>query len=207
MTVLQTQATSQWNRHYVHIVPPAGRPRCVCLPVVCRRSMPITGSCFTTPAAGTPPPPKEGPLESAVVSMKFFTGLGCTQVSQTTPTLRFCIIYDHCRQYAFISPLVRNSHAPVQRLRIDDHGGVVLVNGTRQLALRLGETLADGEHAVDDDRVYALLYLALQIHSGQLTEESDGEYGRRGWVRECIPVPCADRCSPNRSSHTPARAA
>lgn len=62
--------------------------------------------------------------------------------------------------------LVRNPHAPVQRLRVDDHGGVVLGHGPRQLALGLGEPLADGEHAVDNDSVYALLYLALRFYFG-----------------------------------------
>lgn len=57
--------------------------------------------------------------------------------------------------------LVRNLDAPVQGLRVDDNCGVVLGHGARELALGLGEPLADGEYAVDDDGVYALLYLAL----------------------------------------------
>lgn len=59
--------------------------------------------------------------------------------------------------------LICNLHTPVHRLCINDHGGVVLIHGARQLALGLGETLADGEHAVDNDGVYALFYLALRF--------------------------------------------
>lgn len=66
-----------------------------------------------------------------------------------------------------LSPsLICNLHATVHRLCINDHGRVVLVHGGRQLTLGLGETLADGEHAVDDDGVYALLYLALRFEFG-----------------------------------------
>jgi hypothetical protein len=57
--------------------------------------------------------------------------------------------------------LICNLHAPVQRLRVNHHVGIVLDYRARKLALRLGETLPDGEHTVDDDCIYTFLYLAL----------------------------------------------
>lgn len=66
-----------------------------------------------------------------------------------------------------IVPLICNLHATIQRPRVGDHGAVVLGHQVRQLvqalALGLCEALSDGEHAVDDDCVYALLDLALRF--------------------------------------------
>lgn len=66
-----------------------------------------------------------------------------------------------------LSPyLICKLHAPIHRLCINDHGGVVLVHGGRQLALGLSETLSNSEYTVDDDSVYALFYLALRFEFG-----------------------------------------
>lgn len=138
-----------------------GCPRCVCLLAQCRQCLSL-GPVSPPQPAGLPA--SRGFPCAVVVSMHIFPG--CTRVSRPTRILRFYIIYDRCRQHAFRISLVRNCHTPVQRLRINDHGGVVFGHGARQLALGLGEPLADGEHAVDDDRVYTLLYLALQFWFG-----------------------------------------
>lgn len=149
----------------VHVPLLAALTVSVCLSAQCLRSMPITGSCFPTPAAGNPPSSKGGPLESAVVSLKIFPRVAFARQPAHAHAPVFYIIYDRCydRSLRLYFSLICDLHAPVQRLCINDHGRVVLVHGGRQLALGLGQTLADGEHAVDDDGVYSFFYLALRF--------------------------------------------
>lgn len=124
--------------------------------------------CLPLGPVSPPQPPgafsyrRKGP-KSAVVSMELFPGCFCTSAgprarSGFVSSMMVVVIVN-----TLFPSLIRNLHATVHRLCINDHGGVVLVHGGRQLTLRLGETLADGEHAVDDDSVYALFYLALRF--------------------------------------------